>query len=69
MAGMKGKTAGNKNSTQKVRMLDNKKVVSCLYVGNREGVGKYMAAMIDDKLVIDEKSGLPYKFREVGKLV
>lgn len=63
------KTGGNKRiEGLKIRMLDNKKVVAVLYDGRANNNGKYLAGMVDDKLVLDKK-GVPKKFRDIGMLV
>ncbi|MCK9369718.1 hypothetical protein M0R04_07400 [Candidatus Dojkabacteria bacterium] len=50
---------------QPVRMYDGKKVLSTMYDGPH---GKYMAATIDGKLVLT-KTGKPYCYKDLGKLV
>ena len=46
------------------RYLGDKLVIPAKYHG--VGKGKFMAGMVDGKLV--EKDGMPLKFREIGKL-
>ncbi len=66
MAG--AKTGQKKTVGLRVRMLDGKRVIPCLYSGRAVGHGKYFAAMINDQLIVDE-TGKPYPFDAVGELV
>lgn len=52
----------------RVRMLDGKPVQMCLYNGVALGHGKYFAAMMDGKLLMDANQK-PRPFRSVGQLV
>ena len=51
----------------KVRKFEGKIVKPCLYNGKWLGHGKYLAAMIDDQLVLD-KDGKPILFHSLGRL-
>lgn len=51
----------------RVRKLDGKLVKPVLYFGRHAGHGKYFAALVEDKLLLDE-SGKPRPFRSVGQL-
>lgn len=65
MAG--AKTGIKKNTGQRVRMLNGKKVVAVLYNGRALGHGKYFAGEVDNKLICDE-NGKPFPIQEVGHL-
>lgn len=65
---IKAKTAAGKK-TQRVRMYEGKVVKPVLFDGKNTGLGKYMAASIDDVLVINPKTGKPYEYKSLGESV
>lgn len=63
------KTGGNKKTDGlRIRMLDGKKVIPVLYNGRAVGHGKYFAAEVDGKFILDA-NGKPMEFKQVGELV
>ena len=58
---------GGSKATQRVRKLDVQVVRSVLFNGKAAGMGKYFAAEVNGKLLMDEQ-GVPLKFNEVGNL-
>ena len=58
---------GGSKATQRVRKLDGQVVRSVLFNGKAAGMGKYFAAEVNGKLLMDEQ-GVPLKFNEVGNL-
>lgn len=65
---IKAKTAAGKKS-QRVHMHEGQVVKPVLFDGKNTGSGKYMAASIDDVLVINPKTGKPYEYKTFGVLV
>lgn len=63
----KGSTAKIIDFNARVRKLDGKVVKACLYNGHAIGHGKYFAAEVEGKLVVD-KNGKPVPFRSCGRL-
>jgi len=57
---------GNPNA--RIRMLDGKRVTNCLYNGLAQGHGKYMAGMVEGKLVMGP-GGRPLPYYQTGTLV
>lgn len=51
----------------RVRKLDGKIVKPALYNGIACGHGKYFAAMVEDKMLLDD-NGKPRPFKSVGRL-
>lgn len=62
------KTGSGKKLPQRIRKLGEKIVKITLYNGRGIGHGKYYAAEVDGRLVVDE-NGKPLPFRSVGQLV
>ncbi len=57
------KTANRKGVTQRHRVHNGEKVTPALYCGLNVGHGKYLAGMVNDRL-IEDASGRPLQFRD-----
>lgn len=64
MASPKGNSS---KSTQRVRKLDGQVVRSVLFNGKAAGLGKYFAAEVNGKLLMDD-TGTPLRYCDVGAL-
>lgn len=62
------RTAANKKIPQRVRMLGDKVVTLVMFDGKNTGRGKYMAGMINEQIILDEK-GNPLPYKSIGQLV
>ena len=58
----------NVTGVTKRRYLGDKVVVPTLYDGRPVKKGSFMAGMVDDKLVWDEKTDRPVPLKEIGEV-
>lgn len=65
--------AGKRNSNNRVRVLlvngERKAIHPTWYHGSRSGHGNYMAGYYDNNITVEDKSGRPIPFRQIGDLV
>lgn len=55
---------GDKGASGK-RFVDGKEVRPVMYIGRVHGHGKYVAGMLDNKLIMDA-TGKPVKYKSIG---